>query len=133
KSVLDGRTAKALEKAFGMRTIGDLLRHYPRRYEEWNTPTSIGELSVDDEVTLYAEVVRISEQRTRDPHRGIIKVTVRDSSFQEVTLSFFGAVKGNRVISPASILKQGDRALFAGTVSKFRDQKQLTHPDFYRL
>ena len=26
------RTAKALEAAFGMATVGDLLRHYPRRY-----------------------------------------------------------------------------------------------------
>src|SRR5262249_26594800 len=133
KSVLDGRTTKAFEKAFGMQTIGDLLRHYPRRYEEWSTPTSIGELEVDDEVTLFAEVVSVVEQRTRDPKRGIVKVTVRDISLQLVPLSFFGAVRGNRVISPASVLKEGTRALFAGTVSSFRKEKQLTHPDFYRL
>jgi len=133
KSVLDGRTAKALEKAFGMQTIGDLLRHYPRRYEEWSTPTTIDDLQPDEEVTLYAEVVSVDEQRTRDPKRGIVKVTVRDNSLKVVTLSFFGAVRGNRVISPASVLKRGDRALFAGTVSMFKKEKQLTHPDFYRL
>jgi ATP-dependent DNA helicase RecG len=133
KSVLDGRTAKALEKAFGMTTVGDLLRHYPRRYEEWSTPTTIDDLRLNDEVTLFAEVVSVDEQRTRDPKRGIVKVTVRDNSLKLVTLSFFGAVRGNRVISPASVLKRGDRALFAGTVSEFRKEKQLTHPDFYRV
>ncbi len=30
--VLGGRTASAFEKAFGMRTVADLLAHYPRRY-----------------------------------------------------------------------------------------------------
>jgi ATP-dependent DNA helicase RecG len=133
KSVLDGRTAKALERAFGMTTVGDLLRHYPRRYEEWSTPTTIDDLKPNEEVTLYAEVVAVDEQRTRDPKRGIVKVTVRDNSLKLVTLSFFGAVRGNRVISPASVLKRGDKALFAGTVSEFRKEKQLTHPDFYRL
>ena len=133
KSVLAGRTAKALDKAFGMKTVGDLLRHYPRRYEEWSTPTTIDELKLNEEVTLFAEVVSVDEQRTRDPKRGIVKVTVRDNSLKLVTLSFFGAVRGNRVISPASVLKRGDRALFAGTVSEFRKEKQLTHPDFYRL
>ena len=31
---LGGKTASALERAFGMRTVGDLLAHYPRRYAE---------------------------------------------------------------------------------------------------
>ena len=31
-AVLGGKTADALEKAFGMRTLGDLVAHVPRRY-----------------------------------------------------------------------------------------------------
>ena len=30
--VLGPRTGKPLESIFGLRTVGDLLRHYPRRY-----------------------------------------------------------------------------------------------------
>ncbi|MBX6721941.1 MAG: ATP-dependent DNA helicase RecG, partial [Dactylosporangium sp.] len=133
KSVLDGRTAKALERAFGMKTVGDLLRHYPRRYEEWNTPTTIDDLRPKEEVTIYAEVVGVTEQRTRDGKRGIVTVTVRDSSLKLVPIKFFGAIKGNRVVSPANVLKRGDWALFAGTVNLFKDEKELTHPDFYRI
>jgi len=133
KSVLDGRTAKALERAFGMTTVGDLLRHYPRRYEEWNKPTRIGDLQPKEEVTIYAEVVSVTEQRTRDGKRGIVTVTVRDSELDLIPIKFFGAIKGNRVVSPASALKRGDWALFAGTVNVFKKDKELTHPDFYRI
>ena len=133
KSVLDARTAKAFERAFGIRTVGDLLRHYPRRYEEWNKPTTIDGLKPKEEVTVYAEVVSVTEHRTRDGKRGIVTVTVRDDSLQLVPIKFFGAIKGNRVVSPASVLKRGDWALFAGTVNVFNKKKELTHPDFYRL
>jgi len=133
KSVLDARTAKAFERAFGMRTVGDLLRHYPRRYEEWNKPTRIGDLKPKEEVTIYAEVVSVTEQPTRDGKRGIVTVTVRDSNLDLIPIKFFGAVKGNRVISPASALKRGDWALFAGTVNVFKKDKELTHPEFYRI
>jgi len=133
KSVLDGRTAKALEGAFGMRTVGDLLRHYPRRYEEWNKPTTIDGLKPKEEVTIYAEVVSVTEQRTRDGKRGIVTVTVRDSSLNLVPIKFFGAIKGNRIVSPANALKRGDWALFAGTVNEFKNDKELTHPDFYKI
>ncbi len=33
-NVLGGRTAQALEKAFGHRTVGEFLEHYPRRYAD---------------------------------------------------------------------------------------------------
>ena len=29
---LGPKTSKPLESIFGLRTVGDLLRHYPRRY-----------------------------------------------------------------------------------------------------
>ena len=31
--VVGDRSAKALDTAFELRTVGDLLGHYPRRYE----------------------------------------------------------------------------------------------------
>ena len=31
-SVLGDRTSKVLDTTFGIKTVGDLLRHYPRRY-----------------------------------------------------------------------------------------------------
>jgi len=55
--VVGEKTAKALEKAFGMRTADDLLRHYPRRYEKRGELTPLAELEPKTQVTVLAEVV----------------------------------------------------------------------------
>ena len=34
RDLVGDKTAKVLEKGLGLRTCGDLLRHYPRRYVE---------------------------------------------------------------------------------------------------
>ena len=51
-----GRTAKALEQALAIRTVGDLLAHYPRRLAERGELTDLESLRVDDDVTVLAEV-----------------------------------------------------------------------------
>jgi ATP-dependent DNA helicase RecG len=125
-----------LERAFGIRTVGDLLRHYPRRYAEWGQFTEIGSLRAGEEVTILAEVVDVKEARVSLKGRpgSIIKVTVRDGSGETMTLSFFGGVtSGGRVKSPVAGLKRGSLALFAGTVTRFRDKVQLDHPGVHRL
>ena len=51
-----GKTSGALEKAFGMRTVGDLLAHYPRRYARRGELTPIASLPLGEPVTIVAEV-----------------------------------------------------------------------------
>jgi len=58
---LGPRTAKALEAAFGMRTVGDLLRHYPRRYYTRGELTDLSSLREGDHVTVLARVVTVAE------------------------------------------------------------------------
>ena len=38
------KTSEAFEKVFGIRTVGDLLRHYPRRYYTRGELTPLAEL-----------------------------------------------------------------------------------------
>jgi ATP-dependent DNA helicase RecG len=40
----DPRTAKVLAKALDVHTVGELLRHYPRRYEQRGELTDLGSL-----------------------------------------------------------------------------------------
>ena len=37
-----GQHAKKIEKAFGYRTVGDLLGHYPRRYVDKGSLSDLG-------------------------------------------------------------------------------------------
>ena len=43
-----GKTASALDRAFGMKTVGDLLMHYPRRYARRGELTQISSLPVGE-------------------------------------------------------------------------------------
>src|SRR3984957_3308342 len=56
-----GKTAgEAFEKVFGLRTAGDLLRHYPRRYSTRGELTPLDSLHEGDHVTVLAMVELVS-------------------------------------------------------------------------
>ena len=76
-AIVGGRTVKPLERAFGIRAVGDLLRHYPRRMAERGELTDLGSLRVDDEVTVLAEVRRCTRHEFGRPGRSRPAVGMR--------------------------------------------------------
>src|ERR1700742_342234 len=54
--VLGKKASDTFEKVFGLRTVGDLLRHYPRRYYTRGELTPLDSLSEGDHVTVLARV-----------------------------------------------------------------------------
>ena len=46
-SAVAGSHASKIEKAFGYRTVGDLLSHYPRRYVERGSVSDLGSLTLE--------------------------------------------------------------------------------------
>ncbi|AND16774.1 ATP-dependent DNA helicase RecG [Rathayibacter tritici] len=119
------RTASAVEKAFGYRTVGELLGHYPRRYAQRGELTALSRLPVGESVTIIAEVREVRERPMRNRRGTLLEVVISDGS-GTLSLTFFGQPWR------AAKLHRGVRGIFAGTVSMFRDTPQLTHPD-YRL
>ena len=59
RSVLDGRSVKALD-SLGLATVEDLLRHYPRRYEERGSLTDLAALRPGERVTVLARVGKVA-------------------------------------------------------------------------
>ena len=59
--VLGPKTGKPLDAIFGLRTVGDLLRHYPRRYYTRGELTDLSSLREGDHVTVLARVVTVAE------------------------------------------------------------------------
>ncbi|MDQ1287515.1 MAG: ATP-dependent helicase RecG, partial [Actinomycetota bacterium] len=121
KGVLRGPAAKKISKAFGVVTVGDLLRHYPRRYQEWAALTPIADLPVGEQVTIFAEVERASVRQMRSRRGSLLSVQVTDGH-DRLDLTFF---QGHKM---RHLLTEGQRALFSGTVDVYRGRKQLTHP-----
>jgi hypothetical protein len=120
-NILGDRTAAVLEKSFGITTVNELLRHYPRRYEVRGELTDISKLLADDEVTILAQIERVSLRRANG--KNILEVIVTDGS-ANLSLTFFNQAWREKE------LKAGRVGLFAGKVGVFKGKRQLSHPDY---
>ncbi|GHA43993.1 ATP-dependent DNA helicase RecG [Streptomyces tauricus] len=133
KKVLGPATAKVMAEHLGLHTVGDLLHHYPRRYEERGQLTHLADLPMDEHVTVVAQVAdaRLLTFASAKAPRGKgqrLEVTITDGSGQ-LKLVFFG----NGVHKPHKDLLPGTRALFSGKVSVFNRRLQLAHPAYELL
>ncbi|MGW0629101.1 ATP-dependent DNA helicase RecG [Streptomyces sp. NPDC002758] len=126
-------TAKVMAEHLGLHTVGDLLHHYPRRYEERGRLTLLADLPMDEHVTVVAQVAdaRLHSFASAKAPRGKgqrLEVTITDGSGR-LQLVFFG----NGVHKPHKELLPGTRAMFAGKVSVFNRRLQLAHPAYELL
>jgi ATP-dependent DNA helicase RecG len=126
--LLGGRSAKPLATHLDIRTVEDLLRHYPRRYAQRGELTTIAELEEDEPVTVMAKVLEVNTRdwfdRSRGRKRTRVEVIVADNHGDRLLLTFFNQPRLTYVLKP------GKLGLFAGKVGWFRRQRQLLHPDF---
>jgi len=126
RGVLGGRTAGALERGLGLTTVGDLIHHYPRRYAERGELTAIAGLHDGDHVTIVADIASVTSRRMRAKKGSVLEVLVSDGT-DSLTITFFNQPWRERE------LRVGDRGLFAGTISSYRDKRQLAHPQYLLL
>ena len=120
-NIVGDRTAQVLEKSFGITTVNELLRHYPRRYVVRGELTDISTLLADDEVTILAEIQAVNLRRANG--KNILEVVVTDGS-AKLSLTFFNQAWREKD------LKVGRVGLFAGKVGVFKGRRQLSHPDY---
>jgi len=125
-SAVGGRSASALEKAFGMRTVDDLIRHYPRRYAERAELTDMSQLQVGEHATVLAEVKSVSTRPMRQRRGQLTEVVVTDGR-HNLSLTFFNQSWLERTMRP------GRRGLFSGKVGEFARVQQLSQPDYVLL
>jgi ATP-dependent DNA helicase RecG len=73
---------------FGLATVGDLLTHYPRRYEDFTDRKPIGDLKVGEEATVRAAVERVVLEHGRRRRVTLVKAVLRDASGMMVAVWF---------------------------------------------
>ena len=122
-AVVGDRTAKVLETTFGIKSIGDLMRHYPRRYMVRGELSDISALNEGDETTILAQVYSASTRPMRGRKGSMLEVVVTDGT-DKLSLTFFNQAWREKD------LKVGRQGLFAGKVGVFNNKKQLAHPDY---
>ena len=121
--VIGARTARPLEKAFGIQTVGDLLWHLPRRYSRRGELTPLVGLPIGEQITVVAQVLDVRERTMQRRNGNILEVRITDGT-GTLTLTFF-----NQRWRSAELVA-GRRGIFAGKVSAYRSTLQLQHPDY---
>ena len=127
--VIGARSAGPLEEHFGIRTVNDLLRHFPRKYSEGMTVLGEdGEPPEEGEHITFVDTITKAEVRwtNRTPKREYLVVTLGNRR-PKVTATFFNAkfLKKTLVV--------GTRLMLSGEVGYFKGTMQLTHPAFLIL
>jgi ATP-dependent DNA helicase RecG len=129
--IVGAKAARSLDEVFAIRTVDDLLRHYPRSYVQGTTVrgADAGEQAAEGEhITLVDEITgSVSRSMKNRPREKYLVITI-GSGRSKVTATFFHAKKWIE-----QQLTKGTRVMLSGEVGYFRGAMQLTHPDFLVL
>jgi ATP-dependent DNA helicase RecG len=125
--VVGAKTAKALADHLALHTAGDLLYHFPRRYDERGEHTDLRGLQVGEQATVMAQVKHVNVRPMRARRGQLLEVVVGDGTGGVLTLTFFNQAWRQRD------LRVGRWGLFAGKVTDFRGKRQLNGPDYVLL
>lgn len=133
ESVIGAKSARKLEEHFGIRTVNDLLRHYPRKYSDGMTVRGEGEaldLEEGEHVTFVDEITEaddgLMKAQPGKRRRKYLRLTIGRRN-PKVTATFFNA---DWMIDKLPV---GTRLMLSGEVKWFRNTLQLSHPDFLVL
>ena len=131
QSVLgDHKKAEKIVGGLGLRTVGDLLHHFPRRYLNTANLTEVPELHEGEMLTVLGEVVssRVASYTDRRTGRPAYRVeTMLQTDGPRLSMTFF-AKRKHIAEWNAGRLATGVRGVFIGKAGSFRGQWQLTNP-----
>ena len=115
-----GAKSQAALADMGLRSVLDLLQHYPRRYLDRRRQASIAELEAGDEAFVVGEVRRGSTRRTR-AGRTLTDIFLDDET-GGLRLSFFNQRWRERQLSP------GRTVIVHGKLTRYQGAVQMTNP-----
>jgi len=121
--VLGDRTAKSFARHLGLKTVADLLMHFPRRYSTRGELTPIADIPIGEAVSIVADIVDVRERHMTGRKGSILEVRITDGN-GVLSLTFFNQAWRQKDLKP------GARGLFAGKIGSYQGKLQLTHPDY---
>ncbi len=118
-----GEKTEGLFGKLGIQDVEGLLRYYPRSYQEYERPVSIGEVSEDQTVSILGTVTgNVAVNRVRSLQISV--ATVADST-GKLQLIWFHAPYIR------STLKRGMTYVFRGKVVRRQGRLQMEHPEMF--
>ena len=117
-----GPARQVLLERLGIRTIEDLLSHYPRTYYDRSNLVLISKIPPGTTATFLATVLAVSLRRARRG-RSVLTVAAGDET-GVVSLIFFNQPYLEKQF------KQGERVIVSGELTIFRGERQVVSPEY---
>jgi ATP-dependent DNA helicase RecG len=111
--------ADVLAEALDIRTVRDLLHHYPRRYIDRSQVARIRELRVGQDATVIARVKKVLKRQTRR-RQSMVTITLYEGSGY-LDLTFFNQPWA------ATLYKEGQELAVSGTATTYRGRLQMAN------
>jgi len=109
------------ESSFEIRSVGDLLHHYPRRYIDRSRVEPIRDVKIGAYVTVIGLVQKVRKRQTRR-RQTMVTVTVGDGSGY-LDLAFFNQPWA------ANIYREGAEVAVSGSATLYRGRLQLAQQE----
>lgn len=127
-TVLSGvgpRHAKTLSR-LGINTLGDMLYHFPRRYDDYSQLKTINKLEFGEEVTVIGTVEQIHSRKIRSGKAQIVEAIISDGS-GKLRVSWFNQVW------IAKRLKKGSLIVISGKIDQYLGRLVMNNPEWEPL
>ena len=108
-------------KKLNIKTVGDLLWHFPFRYEDFSQIYKIAELQVGQQATIQGTIASISLRRSWQKRMFIVEALISDET---------GSIRAIWFNQPylKNVLHEGKLVSFAGKVSVSKNKFYLSNP-----
>ncbi len=120
-----GEKKAALLKNLKIETVEDLLRFFPRRYEDRRSITTIMEAPEDKEVLVCGKLISKKQGSNIYGRKTPLRLTVQDNS-ANLEVVFFNS----RYIS--GLFELGKEYTFYGKINIKSGRRQMVHPEFHK-
>ncbi len=121
-----GSARAELLAKLGVRTVGDLVLHFPRSYDDLSDVRRVDQLEAGILQTVQGEVVEINGKELADG-RTVLSIVIADERGRCVEGSWFNQVWMARQF------RYGQRVAFSGKPRWFKDHWQMNSPRFKAL
>jgi len=107
----------------GVKTVKDLLWHFPSRYEDWTENSKIIDLHLGDSKTVSGTIQEIGSKRAWKRHTVIVEAIISDDTGSMRAVWFNQPYVKDK-------LKEGGSASFSGKVSIRNSELYLSNPRY---
>jgi len=117
-----GRAMTGKLEPLGIKTIADLLYHFPRRYLDRSNVTPITNVKIGEDATVIGRVTDVDNRRTRQ-RKNILTVTVFDGTGYITGVWFNQEYHKERLLA-------GVEVAFSGKTQYQRNRLQIINPSY---